>query len=84
MAGLAAAFPGVRVYVAETAYAAAGSAAPEPGYPATDAGQLSFVRAVRAAAAASLGEQNGGVLWGEGGESSWTSLRGSGYAPDIS
>jgi arabinogalactan endo-1,4-beta-galactosidase len=75
MNALARAFPDVKVYIAETAYPAAGGKQPEAAFPATPAGQLSFLKAIRAAAATALGAQNGGVLWWEGKEDgAWNSL----------
>ena len=76
-----------RIYLAETAYpAVVGNTSrppPEPGYPASEDGQLQFLRDLQSRMASVLGEErNGGVLWWEGGESCWDCLFGSGYAPD--
>ena len=72
---LAAAFPGTRIYIAETSYPAAGHTQPERNYNATPAGQLAYIAAVRQAMADALPpNQNGGVLWWEGGENGWDSL----------
>ena len=67
LGALAQAFPSQRIYVAETAYPAAGTApGPERGFPPTAQGQLGFLRAVRAAMASALpASSNGGVLWWE-------------------
>ena len=94
MGKLAAAFPTHKVYVAETSYPAAADVCKrcphcrpckpplQAGYPPTDAGQLQFVRDVRSSLDKALGKQNGGFLWWEGSEKSWTSLFGTGYTPD--
>ena len=76
LSALAAAFPGTPIYIAETSYPAAGASQPEKSFPATPAGQLAYLQAVRKALAAVLGTtaQNGGVLWWEGGDSGWNSL----------
>ena len=79
---IAAAFPRTPIYIAETSYPAAGSEQPEAKYAASDAGQLAYLKAVRRRLAEVLGDQNGGVLWWEGAEASWSSLFGSGYSPD--
>ena len=60
---------GQRIYIAETAYPAAGLQQPEADYPATPAGQGGYLAALRDAVAKALGpERNGGVLWWEGKE----------------
>jgi arabinogalactan endo-1,4-beta-galactosidase len=67
LAKLAQAFPLQRIYIAETAYPAAGTTpAPERGFPPSAQGQLAFLRAVRSAMASALPDnQNGGALWWE-------------------
>ena len=83
LAKLAAAFPEQKIYIAETSYPAVGKTVPlQAGYPISEQGQLAFIKDVRAATAAALGGQNGGVLWWEGGEQGWGTLFGSGYKPD--
>jgi arabinogalactan endo-1,4-beta-galactosidase len=72
---LAAAFPACVVYIAETSYPAAGKSQPEALFPPTPAGQLAYLQALRTALASAMTPaQNGGLLWWEGSETSWTSL----------
>jgi hypothetical protein len=67
---------GQRIYIAETAYPAAGPSQPELNFTATPKGQLQYLQALRAAVANALGpKRNGGVLWWEGSEcGGWNSL----------
>lgn len=76
LGALAAAFPAQRLYVAETAYPAAGAKQPEAAFPPSPAGQLAFLRAVLAGFEAAVPRaQRGGVLWWEGSEGgNWQSL----------
>lgn len=77
---LAAAFPSTAIYIAETSYPADGEQQPEHDYPADPAGQLAFLRAVRAGLKRALpAAQHGGVLWWEGAENSWSALFDSGF-----
>eukprot|EP00928_Gymnodinium_smaydae_P080469 TRINITY_DN64156_c0_g1_i1.p1 TRINITY_DN64156_c0_g1~~TRINITY_DN64156_c0_g1_i1.p1 ORF type:complete len:426 (-),score=53.96 TRINITY_DN64156_c0_g1_i1:74-1192(-) len=76
---LAKAFPSKKIYIAETAYPA-GGAQPEHNYPATEAGQLSYLQDVLKGLRAAVPEgQRGGVLWWEGKEGSYTSVFDSQY-----
>lgn len=69
LATLAAAFPDKEIYVAETAYPAAGPKQPQKGYPATPTGQAQYLQAVFAALQSALpAAQYAGALWWEGGE----------------
>ena len=75
LGALARAFPRRQIYIAETAYPAAGAARPEKDFPPTPAGQLAFLLAVQNAVANVLPPaQNGGLLWWEGTENGWNSL----------
>jgi arabinogalactan endo-1,4-beta-galactosidase len=75
LGSLAAAFPGKKIYIAETSYPADGDVQPEKHYPSSPNGQLSYLQDVRNAMAQALpAEQNGGVLWWEGNENGWNSL----------
>jgi arabinogalactan endo-1,4-beta-galactosidase len=67
---------GQRIYIAETAYPAAGPTQPEANFTATPEGQMQYLQALRDAVADALGPQrNGGVLWWEGKEcGGWNSL----------
>lgn len=67
---------GQRIYIAETAYPAAGPDQPEVNFTATPEGQSRFLQALRAGVADALGpKRNGGVLWWEGYEcGGWNSL----------
>ena len=73
---LASAFPNQKIYIAETAYPAAGQSQPEKSYPPTPEGQLDYFKALRAALESTLPQaQNLGVLWWEGSEcGAWNSL----------
>ena len=69
---LAAALGGKRIYIAETAYPAAGDKQPETQFAATPAGQKQFLQAVMAAMEQVPGSC--GVLWWEGDEHGWQAL----------
>ena len=76
-----------RIYLAETAFPAvvanSSKPPPEPGYTASEDGQLNFLRDLQSRMASALGDdRNGGIMWWEGSESCWDCLFGSGYAPD--
>ena len=75
LGALAKAFPQQRIYIAETAYPAAGSKQPEAQFPATPTGQLAYLKAARAALAEAVpASQFAGLLWWEGDEHGWNSL----------
>eukprot|EP00040_Diaphanoeca_grandis_P044899 m.14072 g.14072 ORF g.14072 m.14072 type:complete len:385 (+) comp9996_c0_seq1:152-1306(+) len=72
---LAAAFPTVAIYIAETSYPADGKTQPEHSFPPTPQGQLGFIKAVQNALHSALpAHQNAGYLWWEANEHSWNSL----------
>jgi len=68
LAELAAAFPSMKIYLAETAIEASGDQV-DPGFEPTPEGQLKYLKAVFAGLKQSLpASQRGGVLWWEGKE----------------